>query len=80
VEAPTSQTTSATVTPSATLSPTLPTANPSKPPLAASFLREYWPYFLGALIAEILIVTAAGFYLYRKGLLRFPLLKKKKSD
>jgi hypothetical protein len=79
-EVPTSQTISVTVTPSTTISPTLPPANPPQPPFATSFLREYWPYFLGALIAEILIVIAAGFYLYRKGLLRFPLLKKKKSD
>jgi len=40
-------------------------------------MKEYWQYFLGALIAEILIVAAAGFYLYRKGLLRFPLLRNK---
>ena len=77
VETPSPQSTAWTATASATGSPTLPPPEGPKPPLAISFMKEYWQYFLGALIAEILIVAAAGFYLYRKGLLRFPLLRNK---
>lgn len=81
IETPAAQSTAWTATASATASPTLPPPEGPNPPLAISFVKEYWQYFLGALIAEILIVAAAGFYLYRKGLLRFPLLNNKnKAD
>ncbi len=73
----TPQTASSTATAADTISPTLSPSESGRPPLATSFLKEYWPYFLGALIAEILILAAAGVYLYRKGLLHFPLIKKK---
>ncbi len=71
------QPTSSTLTASATFSPPLPPSGSANPPFVISFVREYWQYFLAALIAEILILAAAGVYLYRKGLLRFPLLTKK---
>ena len=35
---------------------------------------RYWPYLLGLLGVEILAVAGVGFFLYRKGLLKFPLL------
>ncbi|MEW6503502.1 MAG: hypothetical protein AB1457_06025 [Chloroflexota bacterium] len=65
-----------------TSTPFTPTLSPSEgnpPGVAAAFVREYWPHLLGALIAEILILTAAGIYLYRKGLLHFPFLSRKNS-
>ncbi len=40
--------------------------------------RNYWPYILGLLGLEIITLAIAGFILYRKGLLTFPLLPKKK--
>ena len=81
VETPATQSTAWTATASATDSPpTLPPSEGRNPPLAISFIKDYWQFFLGALIAEILIVAAAGFYLYRKGLLRSPLLKKKNQS
>lgn len=53
---------------------TLPPAEEENPFASFNFVRNYWQYFLAALITEIALVGAAGFYLYRKGLLRFPLL------
>lgn len=44
----------------------------------ASIGRNYWPYLLGILAFEIILLTVGGIILYRKGLLTFPLLKKKK--
>lgn len=44
----------------------------------SNFSRDNWPYILGALGLEIILAGAAGFVLYRKGLLKFPLLPKKK--
>lgn len=43
-----------------------------------NFSRKNWPYLLAAFGLEIILLAILGFVLYRKGLLTFPLLPKKK--
>jgi len=62
----------------------IPTLAPTDSPGAGkgvarftNFSRRYWPYLLGLLGLEIVALAIAACILHRKGLLTFPLLKKK---
>ncbi len=45
----------------------------SEAPSPVQTIQRFWPYLLALLGAELLILAAAGFYLYRRGWLTFPL-------
>ncbi len=42
-----------------------------------TWVKTYWPYLLALLLLELALIGGYGFYLYRKGLLTFPLIRSK---
>ena len=47
------------------------------PGAPVTWVKTYWPYLLALLLLELALVGGYGFYLYRKGLLTFPLIRSK---
>ncbi len=62
-----------TITPSATAEQ-VNTPTPTATPAPANRFNRFWPYLLGILLVELAILIGAGFYLYRRGVLKLPFL------
>jgi hypothetical protein len=53
--------------------PGRPGDQPGQPVSPIQIVQRYWPFLVGLLLAEILIVAGAVYYLIRRGWLKFPL-------
>jgi len=53
--------------------PLPPGEEPGRPTGLFEITRRYWPYLVGLLAVVMILVTGGGFYLHRRGWLKFPL-------
>lgn len=54
----------------------IPPVSPPKDNSPLGLVRQYWVYLLALLVSELLLLAGTLYYLYRKNLLRFPLLSR----